>query len=68
VFVNTLDIVKFCWLAPAVFSPSVLEGVFHVKSRVSVAFTFIIVRYLLVAFITTTVAGFFSFSFRLCAY
>jgi hypothetical protein len=28
-----------------------LEGVFHVKSRVSVAFSFIVLRYVLVAFI-----------------
>jgi hypothetical protein len=30
-FVNTLDIVKFCWLAPVVFYLSLLERVFHVK-------------------------------------
>jgi hypothetical protein len=46
--------VKFCWLAPVVFSPSVLEEVFHVKSRVSAVFSFIVLRYLLVAFITAS--------------
>jgi hypothetical protein len=35
-----------------VFSPSVLEEIFHVKSRVSAAFSFI-VRYLLIALITS---------------
>jgi hypothetical protein len=34
-----------------IFSPSVLEEIFHVKSRVSAAFSFIVLRYLLIALI-----------------
>jgi hypothetical protein len=36
---RTPDIVNCCWLAPVVF-PSLVEGVFHVKSRISCGFAY----------------------------
>ena len=47
-FVTSPDIVKYCWLAPVVFSPPLLEGFFHVKSRVlcSVYLSFFVIVHL----------------------
>jgi hypothetical protein len=54
----TPDIVNSCWLAPVVF-PSRVEGVFHVKSRVSCGLIPLLVVVYSPSFITSgTRAGF----------